>query len=70
MDPVTLYKLGLIRQQELLERAAQDQGALPMRHYLSEIGALLVRVGQKLVDAANPALPAQSIAPQPSVENC
>lgn len=70
MDPISIYQMGRLRQQEILEWAAKEQGGKPVRQHISDFGSLLVRLGQKLVDAASPALAAQTIAPQTSVENC
>ena len=70
MDPISIYQMGRLRQQEILDWAAQQQDGKPARQYVSEFGRLLVRAGQKLVNAANPALESQPIAPQPNPECC
>lgn len=70
MDPIIMMQLGRIRQQEILERAAKDYGAKPLREYVADVGSLLIRVGQKLVDAASPALEPQTVPQQNTVENC
>lgn len=70
MDPISIYQMGRIRHQEFLEQAAKDRGAKPVQQYLSAFGSLLIRVGQKLVNAASPALEGQTVAQQTAVENC
>lgn len=70
MDPIIVMQLGRIRQQEILERAAKDYGAKPLRQYVADLGNFLIRVGQRMVNAASPALEAPSVTPQTSVENC
>jgi hypothetical protein len=69
MDPISIYHMGQSRQQEILDWAAQQQGAKPARQYISEFGSLLVRAGQKLVEVAKPAME-QPVASQPSPECC
>jgi hypothetical protein len=70
MDPIIMYQLGRIRQQEILEQAAKDYGAKPLRQYVSDFGNLLIHVGQRMVDAASPALEPQTVPAQNPVENC
>lgn len=72
MDPITISKLSLIRQQEMLEQAAldSDSTSTPVRQYVAEVGKVLIRVGQKLVDAATPTLEPQTIPSQNPAEQC
>ena len=70
MDPITMSQLGRIRQQEILEWAKQDYNAKPLRQYVSDIGNVLIRMGQKLVNAASPALEPQTVPSQNPVEQC
>jgi hypothetical protein len=70
MDPISIYQMGQVRQQEILEWAEKNRGGKPLRQYVSEVGSLLIRVGRKLVNAANPALEGQTVAPHTSVEIC
>jgi hypothetical protein len=70
MDPISIYQMGRVRQQEILDWAAQQQDRKPVRQYISDFGSLLVRAGHKLVETANPVLDAQPIAPQPNPECC
>ena len=67
MDPVSIYQMGRLRQQEILAQAAQQQGGKCARQYISEVGSLLVHVGQRLVDTANHS---PAISQQPSPECC
>jgi hypothetical protein len=70
MDPIIMMQLGQIRQQEILEWAKQDYNAKPLRQYVSDIGNVLIRMGQKLVNAASPALEPQTVPAQNPVEQC
>jgi len=45
MDPITINRIAQIRQQEILEQAANDQGAPVLRR----LGSLLVTIGQKMM---------------------
>lgn len=63
MDPLTISRLGQIRQQEILEWAANDRGSKPARQYLSDLGRLLIRVGRRLENAAGPGFEARAVAP-------
>jgi hypothetical protein len=55
MDPFTLQRLAEIRQQEILETAANDREAKPLRTFMSQIGGSLVKVGQRLVSISGEA---------------
>jgi hypothetical protein len=70
MDPIIISQLGRIRQQEILDRAAKDYGGKSFRQYVSDFGRLLIRVGQRMVKAATPALEPQPRPSQNPVENC
>lgn len=70
MDPVTVYKMGQLRQQEILEWAAKQPSGHSARWYLLEAGALLQRIGRKLEAAASPAYKAGAVVPTTSIENC
>ncbi len=52
MDPITVNRIAHIRQQEILEQAAQDRAAAPvLRPVRRQLGGLLVTLGQKLMRA-------------------
>lgn len=62
MDPFTIYRIGRIRQQEILAWAEKAHSGNPARRYLSTLGGLLIRVGEKMVDATGPAPDAHTSA--------
>ena len=70
MDPIIMMQLGRIRQQEILERAAKDYNSKPLRHYVGNVGGMFIRIGQKLMGTASPALEPQTVPAQNPVENC
>jgi hypothetical protein len=70
MDPITISKLALIRQQEILEQAALDYDSKPLREYVADVGNLLIRTGQKLVQRATPTLEPQTVPSQNPAEQC
>ena len=70
MDPITISRIGRIRQQEILEWAEHDRGVKPLREYVLELGNLLIRVGQRMVNAAGSALETKVVAPQTAAEHC
>jgi hypothetical protein len=55
MDPLTWRHLGMIRQREILDAAAQDRQTPILRPLAARIGRLLIAAGEKLVTAAQPA---------------
>ena len=70
MDPITMSQLGRIRQQEILEWAEKNYDSKPLRQYVSDIGNVLIRIGQRLVNAASPTLEPQTVPAQNPVEQC
>lgn len=55
MDPLTWHHLGLIRQREILDDAAQDRKTPILRPLVTRLGRLLIVIGEKLVTATQPA---------------
>jgi hypothetical protein len=70
MDPYTINRLGHIRQQEILQEVAEDQGKRSIRDVTWQLGVWLVTIGQKMMDVANPPNVEQPSAPNTKVENC
>lgn len=56
LDPRTLSQLALIRQQEILERAAIDrQGGISEWPILHHLGRFIAAVGHRIIQIANAA---------------
>jgi hypothetical protein len=71
MDPITINRLGNIRQQEILDTAMQTEGEPVIQHLMQQVGRSLVTLGQKMIDSANPTtLEAQTAPAQVCAENC
>lgn len=56
MDPFTIYRLGLIRQQEILDWAARHDAADAPQGLRQVWGQRLIALGERLLDSA-PAQP-------------
>jgi hypothetical protein len=79
IDPVTMARLAEIRQQEFLEMTAYqeymgtavyDESRGRLRQLVSQVGGVLVRVGQKMTQADGSAYEAQSAPSTATTENC
>jgi hypothetical protein len=70
MDPISIYHMGRIRQQEILEWAAKNRGGKSAKQVLTDLGRWLIRAGQRMRASSDSAFEAQPTSPQITVECC
>jgi hypothetical protein len=70
MDPIMIQHISRIRQQEILETAANERNGVPYREVLWHVGRSLVTLGQGMMKAAKPTLEEPRFTTQATSDNC
>lgn len=55
MNPMVHNHMGYIHQQEILEQVEKNRNRKPVRVHVANFGNVLIRIGQKLVNATDSA---------------